>query len=214
MGLRVIGAGLSRTGTFSLKRALEQLGVGRCYHMHELFSHPEHAALWERAARGATVDWDGMFEGYAAACDAPACLFWRELSDFYPGAKVILTVRNPSEWYESMRSTVVEVMRRPTLLPDSSAQEVLRTAQRLVLDGFCGGRFDDVDETTRRFRAHSEEVPAAIPTDRLLIYEVSQGWDPLCTFLGLPIPSEPFPRTNERESFRARAKLRARPSGE
>src|SRR5262245_55962758 len=131
MGLRVICAGLSRTGTFSLKRALEQLGVGRCYHMHELFGHPEHAAQWERAARGEAVDWEGLFAGYAAAADAPACLFWRELCEFYPDAKVILTVRDPSEWYASMRSTVVEVMRQPSLVPGAAAQDVVRMAQRL-----------------------------------------------------------------------------------
>jgi hypothetical protein len=207
MGLRVICAGLSRTGTFSLKRALEQLGVGRCYHMHELFAHPEHVAVWDRAASGAEVDWERLFEGYAAACDAPPCLFWRELSACYPQAKVILTVRDAAEWYESMRSTVVELMQRPTQLPDPPGQEALRLAARLMLQGFCGGRFDDADETIRRFRAHSAAVQSALPAERVLVYEVAQGWEPLCAFLGLPIPSAPFPRTNERERFRARAGL-------
>jgi hypothetical protein len=175
--------------------------------MHELFAHPEHVAVWESAAGGAAVDWERLFADYGAACDAPPCLFWRELSEFYPEAKVVLTVRDAADWYESMRSTVVELMQDPTRLPDPAGRETLRLAARLVLEGFCGGRFDDVDETLRRFRAHSAAVQATIPAERLLVYEVEQGWEPLCGFLGLPIPSAPFPRTNERERFRARAGL-------
>jgi len=213
MALRVIGAGLSRTGTFSLKRALEQLGVGRCYHMHELFAHPEHAAVWERAAAGDAVDWERLFDGYGAACDAPPCLFWRELSERYSDAKVILTVRDPRDWYESMRSTVVELMQDPSLLPDPSMRDVLLASRRLVLDGFCGGRFDDIDATLRRYADHCARVQATISADRLLVYEVVQGWAPLCAFLELPVPNEPFPHTNQRDAFRARANLRpSRPS--
>jgi hypothetical protein len=210
MGLRVLGAGFSRTGTFSLKRALERLGVGRCYHMHELFAHADHAQEWERAAAGVAVDWERMFEGYAAACDAPACLFWRELAEFYPEAKVILTVRDPTDWYESMRSTVVELMQRPSRVPDPGAQAVLRMAQRLVLESFFAGRFGVADEAIQRFELHCQAVRAAIPAERLLVYEVAQGWAPLCTFLGVSVPNEPFPLTNERESFRVRAGLSPR----
>jgi hypothetical protein len=207
MGLRVICAGWSRTGTFSLKRALERLGVGRCYHMHELFAHPEHVPIWEGAASGAETDWDRLFDGYAAAGDAPACLFWRQLSEHYPEAKIVLTVREPLDWHESMSRTVVEVMRNPSLIPGATAQDILTAVRRLVLDGFFGGKFDDAEEATRRFRAHSDEIRATIDPARLLIYEVSQGWAPLCAFLELPVPDEPFPVTNERDAFRVRAGL-------
>ena len=207
MGLRVIGAGLSRTGTFSLKLALEQLGVGRCYHMHELFFHPEHAPIWERASAGAKVDWEQLFDGYAAACDAPRALFWRELSEFYPEAKVILTVRSPSEWYESMRATVVEMMRQPHLVPDATAQAMLRTAHRLVLEGFFGGRFDDSREAIARFDAHCAAVQATLAPSSLLIYNGLPWMGPVVRVPPAPSAERPFPRTNDRKGFRTRAGL-------
>lgn len=205
MPLQVICAGWSRTGTFSLKRALERLGVGPCYHMHEFFAHPEHIPIWEGAARGAETDWDRVFDGYAAASDAPACMFWKALSEQYPEAKVVLTVRDPREWYQSMAETVVDVMRNPSKVSDERARSVLLTASRLVLDGFFGGRFDDAEEAIGRYHAHCADVRGTLDPGRLLIYEVSQGWQPLCSFLGLPVPTEPFPNTNARGAFRLRA---------
>lgn len=209
MSLRIIGAGLPRTGTFSLKRALEQLGIGRCYHMNEVFAHPEHMPQWERAAQGTLPEWQSLFAGYAATADSPACFFWRELCDAYPAAKVILSLREPSEWYASMQTTVVELMVKPSLVPDPRAQAVLEGSRRLVLDRFFEGRFEDREHALARYRAHAEAVQATIGRERLLVYEVADGWAPLCAFLGVPVPNEPFPMTNMRDAFRARAGLPA-----
>jgi hypothetical protein len=134
-------------------------------------------------------------------------MFWRELSEFYPDAKVILSVRDPQAWYESMRSTVVPMMVDPSPLPDPRARDVLSTARRLVLEGFFNGEFADAAATIARFRDHEAAVRATIAPARLLIYQVSQGWEPLCSFLGVPIPSVAFPRTNDRDAFRVRAGL-------
>ena len=107
MTLRIVGAGFGRTGTMSLKLALEELGFRACYHMTELAAHPEHAPLWLALTRGERVDLEQIFAGYAAAVDWPACTLWRELLAAYPDARVILTVRNPVDWYESFSRTIL-----------------------------------------------------------------------------------------------------------
>jgi hypothetical protein len=206
MALQVLGVGWSRTGTFSLKLALETLGYGPCYHMHELFKQPRHIALWKRAAN-APKAWDELFGAYAAACDAPACVYWRELVSHYPNARVVLTTRNSADWYASMRGTVVEMMERAEQVPDPLAREVLAFSRGLTREVFFGGDFDDVVQATSRFEHHVAAVRASVSPERLLVYNVEQGWGPLCEFLGTPIPNTPFPFTNDRSSFRARAGL-------
>jgi len=207
MTIRVIGAGWSRTGTYSLKRALELLGFGPCYHMHEVFAHPEHVPLWEAAARGEPVDWKALLSDYAAVSDAPACIFWRELSAAFPDVRVILTLRDARQWYASMHSTVVQVMTNPPPGLDASARRALELARRLSLERFFQGAFDDRDRAIELFNRHNAEVRAAIPPHRLLVYEVGSGWEPLCRFLDASIPQHPFPATNDRASFRQRAGL-------
>jgi len=207
MTIRVIGAGWSRTGTFSLKRALEQLGFGPCYHMHEVFAHPEHVALWEAAGRGEPVDWHALLSDYAAVSDAPACIFWRELSAAFPEARVILTVRDAFEWYASMQSTVVQVMTNPQSGLPAEARRALEMARHLSLERFFQGAFDDRDRAIALFHRHNEEVRRTIPPGRLLVYDVASGWEPLCRFLDVPVPQLPFPVTNERAAFRQRAGL-------
>jgi Sulfotransferase domain len=96
MALRVIGAGFGRTGTHSLKLALEQLGFAPCHHMYEVRAHPEQLAFWQAAARGELPDWDEVFAGFAAQVDWPGARFWRELAEHFPHAKVILSVRRPT----------------------------------------------------------------------------------------------------------------------
>jgi hypothetical protein len=209
MGLQVIGAGWSRTGTFSLRKALSILGFGPCYHMHDVFERREHHALWRQAAAGKLDDWEAILGGYQSVTDAPPCLFWRELSARYPDASVVVTVRDPMEWYESMRSTVYEAMLAPERVPGASESDraALDLARELVLDGYFKGQFADRDAAIARFREHNEAVQAEIPPARLLAYDVREGWGPLCAFLGAEVPELPFPRTNERAQFRERIGL-------
>jgi hypothetical protein len=209
MALQVIGAGWSRTGTFSLRLALQQLGLGPCYHMHDVFEHPEHVALWRQAAAGQLADWAALLAGYVSVADSPPCLFWRELLARYPDAKVILTVRDAEQWYDSMRSTVVEAMSAPERAArgDATARAALELARELVLEGFFQGRFSDRSWAIARFREHNRAVQAEVPRERLLVFEVREGWGPLCAFLGKAVPDAPFPQTNAREQFRARANI-------
>lgn len=208
MALSVLGAGFGRTGTLSLKLALERLGLGPCYHMAEVFAHPEHVPRWQDAAEGRPVDWDTLLGGYPAAVDWPVCHFWRELADRYPEAGVLLTVRDPDRWYESVRDTIYRVLcaELPADPPLLRAQQAM--ARRIVLDRTFAGRFEDRDHAIRVYEEHNRAVRRAVPAPRLLDYEVSQGWEPLCRFLGRPVPDEPFPRVNSKDEFRARFAVR------
>jgi hypothetical protein len=205
MALAVIGAGFGRTGTLSLKGALEQLGFGPCYHMTEVFAHPEHVPRWRDAAEGRPVDWDAVFAGYRATVDWPACAFWRALVARWPDAKVILTVRDPARWYESVSKTIAVAMQRelPPEAPES-ARAHMAMVRRLVLEATFDGRFEDRGHALAVYEAHNEAVRRALPGERLLVYEVSEGWEPLCRFLGRPVPEAPFPKVNSTDEFRAR----------
>lgn len=212
MSIEVIGAGLGRTGTTSLKAALEALGYGPCYHMTEVFAHPEHIPVWEAARRGETVDWEEVFSGYRATVDWPAAAFHERLMLAYPGAKVILTVRDPERWYESVRATIYTVdgmASSPLFSLGSLLLPRLRNLRRAALmvsglawDDTFGGRFEDRDHATRTFERLNERVVERVPPEKLLIYSVSEGWGPLCGFLGVEPPDEPFPRLNDTRSFR------------
>jgi hypothetical protein len=205
MGLKLIGAGLGRTGTLSIKLALEQLGLGPCYHMIEFFMNPSHAALWVRAAHG-DADWEAIFGGYPSSVDYPGCTFWRELAEFYPGAKVLLTVRDPNLWFESTQATIFSAshIERTTTGPlrEFLASTVLRDV---------GERVHERDFMIDYYRQHNATVERTIAPERLLVYQASDGWEPLCKFLGVGIPDRPFPRANTREQFAsARAEAVAR----
>jgi hypothetical protein len=217
MALQVIGAGLGRTGTLSLKAALEELGFGSCYHMLELLTHPEQVHYWEAASRQEPVDWDALFEGYRSAVDYPACRYYRELMEQYPTAKVILTVRDPNNWWESVRETIYQVSPPasgaeggpPTPLPFPGDPQlfarIFGMVQRDVWEIDFERRFEDREYAVERFNRHTAEVRAHVPADRLLVYQVKEGWGPLCEFLGVPAPEgKPFPRLNDREEFRKR----------
>ncbi len=197
MSLKIIGAGLGRTGTLSLKLGLEQLGFGPCYHMVEVMLHPEAAALWINAADG-NPNWEAIFKGYAATVDYPGCAFWRQLADFYPDAKVLLTVRDPEDWFESTQATIFspESVKRLGATPMRPFFE--KTAWRTF-----GDRIHDRQFMVDHFKRHNEEVERSVPADRLLVYEVKQGWEPLCRFLNVSVPSTPFPRRNSREEMSA-----------
>jgi hypothetical protein len=209
--VKVIGAGFGRTGTTSLKVALEKLGFDPCYHMTEVFAHPDHADFWVAAWHGEPVDWDGVLGDYEATVDWPACTFYEELMRRNPEAKVLLSVRDPERWYESTRSTIYEL----TSLVEGSAisRIIFGVISLLIFGGFTGrrsslasdiiwqgtfdGRFEDKAYAIGVFERHNEEVKRHVPRERLLVYEVKEGWGPLCEFLAVPVPDEPFPYLND-----------------
>lgn len=201
MTLSLIGAGFGRTGTLSLKIALEQLGLGRCYHMAEVFANPDHATQWRTAAESGRADWETPLAGYGATVDWPGCYFWRELAARYPDAKVLLSVRDSGSWHRSVMDTIYQPLMNP---PAGMSPEWSAMAHAIVLERTFGGRLDDRDHAISVFERHNAEVARAIPPERLLIYEASEGWEALCRFLGRPVPETPFPRTNSTEEFRSR----------
>jgi hypothetical protein len=210
MTIEVIGAGFGRTGTMSLKVALEELGFGPCYHMIELFGHPEHVPVWEAASRGQSVDWEEIFGGYRATTDWPACSFYEELMERYPDAKVILTVRDPERWYESTYNTIYGIRRmasspvfRLVGLFRPGMGLAARMNDRLIWEDTFGGSLEDRGRAIRVFERHNEEVEERVPPGKLLVYEVKEGWEPLCEFLGVEVPeNKPFPHLNDTVTFR------------
>jgi len=207
MPLEVIGAGQGRTGTHSLKVALEQLGFGPCHHMIELVQHPEQFAIWERVfEEKERPDWETVFKGYRSACDAPSVLVYKELAKRYPNAKVIHTVRDPESWWRSASATVLNARRNFAELRDTPMARMFEKAAGYRARH--GGAADilqlDHETAIAEFNRHNEEVAKVIEPERLLVYEVKQGWAPLCKFLGVPIPSTSFPLTNTTEEFQAR----------
>jgi hypothetical protein len=204
MQLGVIGAGLGRTGTRSLKLALDRLGFGPCYHMAEVFQHPEHARVWMALATGASRDFDPVLGAYRSAVDWPAVSFYRELVQANPSAKIILTERDPESWYESMRATIFERMTFDVAHAEYPDQ--LRMAKFVVGEKTFANRFDR-DHAIAAYRRHNDEVRRAITPGKLLVFSSETGWSPLCGFLGVPVPDEPYPKTNTSEEFRGRAKV-------
>ena len=200
--LDVIGAGFGRTGTLSLKLALERLGFGPCHHMIELMDDTDQLKLWSRVLEDGTADWDVAYRGYRATVDWPGASFWRQLVGRYPEAKVILTVRDPRSWYESAYESIYRASSFPMKDPLTTQRRDI--VSRLVWDGEFGGRFEDAEYAMSVFTEHNDAVRREVPADRLLEFEVGQGWEPLCAFLGVPVPDEPFPRSNDRKEFAAR----------
>ncbi len=197
MSLKVVGAGFGRTGTVSLKVALEQLGFGPCYHMSEVFQNPPHLQMWIDAADG-KPDWDTLLDGYQSSVDFPACSFWKELYEANPGSKVLLSVRDPEQWFDSTQITIMNP-RFMDAIKDTKFGELNTKAIHHHFDQNIHDRANMV----AAFKRHTEKVKAAIPAKDLLIYDVREGWDPLCRFLGVAVPETPFPRTNPREEFAA-----------
>jgi hypothetical protein len=195
MPLSVIGAGYPRTGTASLKLALEQLGFGPCHHMREVIMNPPSARLWVEAAQG-RPDWEAVFEGFNSCTDAPGCNFWRELAEVYPEAKILLSVRDPEAWFESTQATVFspEWLARPRGTP-------LETFFDICVHHEFGDRIHDRDFMLEQFARHINEVVRDAPRERLLVFDVREGWAPLCAFLGVEVPDTPFPHTNSREEM-------------
>lgn len=208
--LKVIGFGYPRTGTMSLKHALEMLGFGPCYHMIEVFRRPADAKFWTdawqkhtAAAPADSIDWQRGFSGFQSTTDCPASGFWKRLLDEFPDAKYILTERDPESWYSSFRNTVFQAMSQPEKATDEH-RDVQTMAKTLILDGLFEGRFEDKDFAIEKLLDYSRQIRLAVPADRLLVMDISEGWQPLCEFLDVPIPDDNFPCSNTQTEFQNR----------
>lgn len=199
MTMHVIGAGVGRTGTYSLKLAINQLGLGPCHHMEEvLHNQSVQVPLWAAAVNG-HADWEAIYKGYESAVDWPTAGFFRELSAAYPSAKFVLTVRSPESWAESFSETIYKLLAGRDDAPEEMRAWLDMGVGVISKTGFPDGL--DVAGMMKAFTAHNDAVKAAIPAHQLLVYQVKDGWDPLCAFLGVPVPDSPFPRTNDRSEF-------------
>lgn len=201
MALEIIGPGFGRTGTNSLKVALEHLGFGPAHHMYEVRDNPGQLPGWDALSRGERPDWDAIFAGYRAQVDWPGARYWRELAAYYPDCKVILTVRDPDEWFDSVEATIAPFMAGRGTYDSDHINGVANMAYRLVVDGVFDGKMFDRAYATSMFRRHVDEVQASIPASRLLTFDVAQGWQPLCAFLDRPVPPISFPRLNSSRQF-------------
>jgi hypothetical protein len=197
--LQVIGAGIGRTGTNSLQVALQQLLGGSCYHMVEVFGHPEHVPMWRAAVDGDMPDWEVLFQDYVAEVDWPASAFWRELSEAYPAAPVLLSTRDSAEqWWHSADRTIFEIfkMEQPPMQDPAWLEMVTTLFHKRFADPL------DKDACMAAYERHNAEVRATIPSDRLIDWNPKDGWEPICDRLGLDVPAEPFPVTNTTPQFR------------
>ncbi len=202
MTLRVVGAGLPRTATRSLKTALELLLGGRCYHMAEVFQHLEDVPTWSAATRGDEVDWSSFPPDSVAAVDWPASAFWREFSAAHPDAVIVLSTReSAAKWWESADETIFPVLRKPVEPQHEDWKEMVEA----LLAREIGPDWDDAARAQAFYERHNAQVRREAPAGRLLEWQATDGWEPLCAALGLPVPDEPFPRVNTREEWRARA---------
>lgn len=199
MTMQVIGAGVGRTGTYSLKLAIDQLQFGPCHHMVEvLHNMPVHVPLWSSAAAG-KPDWSQIYDGYKSAVDWPTACFFRELVKEFPSAKFILTERDPERWADSFGGTIYKLLAGRDGAPQEMRAWLDMAGDIIARSGFPPGL--DRDGLIEAFIAHNDAVKEAIPASQLLVFEVKQGWEPLTAFLDAPIPAEEFPRTNHREEF-------------
>ena len=201
MSLKVIGAGFGRTGTLSLKTALEELGFGKCYHMVEILKKPSHMKLWAEIMQGNKARWDTIFRDYQAAVDWPVAAYYRDLMTAYPEAKVILTVRDPNSWHRSIMTTLYQARRRffvrlTRIIP--VLHQFLNGMEYAIWESAFQNKLEDKDHAIRVFNDHIEEVKRIVPAERLLVFEARHGWEPLCSFLNVPIPvNKPYPHKHK-----------------
>lgn len=199
-GLQVIGAGFGRSGTTSLRQALRVLGYAPCYHMQTALTRHSHMKFWVRARAGEPVDFRQFFGATRATVDWPACEFYRELMALYPDARVLLNVRDPDAWYDSMIDTLWVIQR---VLPWWFPRVARQMHDDVIWNSRFKGQFTDRRQSIAVYQAHLEEVRRTVPAERLLVFDVKDGWEPLCRFLGQPVPEDvPFPRLNDRLFFR------------
>lgn len=198
MTIKVIGAGLGRTGTNSFRTAMNRLGFGKCHHMFEMRDNIAQAPILLAAAHGEKIDWDRLFRGYQSTCDWPSCHFWRQLAAYYPEAKVVLTVRDAESWYNSMKQTIFEHIREMLKGPLNPIGEMVK---EIVYQQTFSSNIEDKDHVIAVYEQHNQAVRDAIHPERLLEFSPVAGWQPLCAFLNVPVPDEPYPKTNSTEEF-------------
>ena len=204
MALRVVGAGLGRTGTASLQLALQQLLDGRCYHMGETFGRPDDIPVWHAAVKGSSPDWKEFLADFVATVDWPACAFWRELADVNPDAIVLLSTRASAEaWWKSADDTIFQISRRelPDDAPPQFAAQIAMASDMFAMT--FTPRWENEDEAKRAYEAHNDAVRAGVDPARLVEWQPGDGWEPLCAALGVPVPNDPFPHVNSTADFRA-----------
>jgi hypothetical protein len=213
MALKLIGAGYGRTGTMSTFTALKQLGFP-CYHMVEVImnkANAGHLDFWRKVANdppGRQQDWDRVFANYTAAVDNPACCVWRELIAAYPDAKVLLTLhpKGPDAWYDSTIDTIyfTENVWQFKVLEFFTpfGRKFGDMSRKLIWQRMLKGTMNDRARAIAQYQQHIEDVKAAVPPDRLLVFTVDQGWEPLCRFLGVAVPATPFPNVNDRTEIK------------
>lgn len=200
--LEVIGAGFGRNGTDSLRHALEILGFSPCHHMSAVIDSPEHLAAWQTLAATNQTDWDTLLNGYCAQVDWPGAAYWRQLADHFPTAKVILSVRDPDAWFESIQNTIlpfIETMKAQD--ENAHLRDLAQWSDELIVRGIFDGKLNDRAHAVRVYKEHIAAVTHAIAPERLLVYEVGSGWDPLCKFLRCPLPDVAYPNTNSSAEF-------------
>lgn len=214
MAIKVIGAGFPRTGTNTLKHALEIIGIAKAYHFKDLMFEPDNLHYWKTLSETKTMNWEEIYDGYEASVDFPCYPWYKEHMAKYPDAKVILTVRPFEKWYASVKNTIwvagpqsfAEKIKLLVQLPfNSRLRKVLKCIK--FVKGFLWevqfqGKFLDRDFVEKIWYQHIEEVKATVPKEKLLVYDVKDGWEPLCEFLGVPVPEEAFPHLNKGENFR------------
>lgn len=213
MSLKILGVGAPRTGTSSLKVALEMLGFGKCAHMQELFANPVKTTQWVELFETGSVDFGDLFNGYQSSTDFPGCLLHRELAEQYPGLKFILTDRDPEGWYESLLRTIYAAVPQS---PEAKEEMRLRGEESpkfksiggalelvnvYLLQRHYGGDFLDKEKTIARYLAFQNEIRTSVPAQNLLEFKIGEGWEPLCKFLDVPVPEQPFPFKNKRKDF-------------
>jgi hypothetical protein len=199
--LEVIGAGFGRTGTHSLGLALEILGLGPCYTLHDVSRNPKHQEIWNDALDGKPVDWNFLFQSYKSAVEWPSVTFIDKLIQQFPNAKVILTMRDPESWYGSAKNTIFEGLELSAHNPNPIKRENSGMIRRLILEYTFGGQYWDKKYALKVYQEHINHVLGLIPRERLLQLNVNDGWEPLCVFLRKPVPNEPFPKVNQRLDF-------------
>lgn len=214
MSIKIIGAGFPRTGTNTLKESLEKLGYTKTYHMKELLVSPQNLHYWKTLDETGTTNWEELYKGYQATVDFPAYPWYKQHMKQYPDAKVILSIRPFEKWHDSVYSTIwqaqnpteeqkMEMGKKMAENPRlKMSMQCVQFAKKVIMDDHFKSRFLDKDFAEEVFNKHNEEVKAYVPADKLLVFDVSEGWAPLCKFLGVPEPAEPLPHTNKRENFK------------
>ena len=213
MSIKVIGAGLPRTGTNTLRESLEILGISKTYHMKQLLVHPENLHYWTTLKATGTTDWEGLYDGYQATVDFPCYPWYKEHMKQYPDAKVILSTRPFEKWYTSYSSTIWKAQNPPDaeraamgerIAADPRLQTVMKVmgfSKQVMSEEHFQGKFLDKEFMEKVFNDHHEEAKRYVPAEKLLVYDVTEGWEPLCKFLNVEVPAEPLPHTNKKEDF-------------